>query len=515
MACDNPKLYINYPDPAKKNDYDKCLLQIQYLSCGNTLDTKYCKTRKNYGNNNNEWCFKNEKQRQDYIDRDDDCRQIAFGSFGQHYTSIYPNKGKYANSNKKENPQFTQKKRKFLSSVKYINDVSFLKQYEVREGYNIYGAMAYFNGNYECIAIHTYWDNRIWLKPKRLEDISYVESWKYAKWIWKVSIIIASHLCEWIGKCRFIEINSYLQSIQCNLNMNHPLRRLFKPFLYGTISANNHFVELVKKYGIYHRCFGFKYPAFCQLLQDSMKSYKFKILKKRFKKCASIDENIYPAHSDFNSFWNVIQEFVTKYMSIYYGEQPYDESDDELLKTDQELNNFYFQIVKLLGIDRKYRFKRFNIIMLITHFICVVSIYNKHLNEAISFDGIFKAKLFYPKESYSYQNYAGCAIRDIRKNTKLNCAENDILSFTEFMLIILNNGNKEKNFDLEKIWASVLLKDNDDEKIMKCREEARKLYKTCQKNLVNLEYQIEQKNKKRKIPYNACCVSQLQSSACL
>ena len=67
-------------------------MQLQYLSCGNILDTKYYKTRKNYDDIDNKWCF-NYNSSED--DMDADCTRIAFGSFGQHYTSIY----KYTNNN--------------------------------------------------------------------------------------------------------------------------------------------------------------------------------------------------------------------------------------------------------------------------------------------------------------------------------------------------------------------------------------------------------------------------------
>ena len=52
MECDEEKRHHDYP--SKSNNYDKCLLQLQYLSCGNILDTKYYKTRKNYYDKENE-----------------------------------------------------------------------------------------------------------------------------------------------------------------------------------------------------------------------------------------------------------------------------------------------------------------------------------------------------------------------------------------------------------------------------------------------------------------------------
>ncbi len=78
------------------------------------------------------------------------------------------------------------------------------------------------------------------------------------------------------------------------------------------------------------------------------------------------------------------------------------------------------------------------------------------------------------------------------------------------MILINNNGLKEKNFDLKNIWSLIILKDD-----QQTRQKCIKLFHQTQINLINLEKEIQLKNKQRRIPYNACCVSYLQSSACL
>merc|ERR1712228_11525 len=326
-----------------------------------------------------------------------------------------------------------------------------------------YGAVAYFDRNLQIIAIHTYWDKKIWSKPRSDSDSQYLSDWQYAKWCWKTSVIVSSHLKEWTIKCRFIEINAFVQSVQKYLEPNHAIRRLFKPFMYGTVSANNFFVELLKKYSLYHRVFGFEYKGFVNLMSDTIEAYKFKILKKKFK-------------------------------------------------NDANLRQFYKELTGLLGIPiSKFRYKRFNVMTLITHFVCTVTAYNKHLNEALSFEGLFAANLFYPKTANALQQFAGCAIRKNNdKSLNLNCAENDVLAFTEYILVILCNGLKERNFDLENEWVSAIYRDGSN-----AMKKAINLFKRTHWNLLNLEKQINEKNKRRKMPYIACCVSRLQSSACL
>ena len=291
------------------------------------------------------------------------------------------------------------------------------------------------------------------------------------------------------------------------------IRRLFKPFLYGTVSANNYFVELLKKYSLYHRVFGFEYKGFVNLVTDTVNAYKFKVLKKKFKKMSSLNDLQCPAPSDFSAFWSVIFEFVEKYFAIYYGPKAATADDklDKMFNRDANLKQFYIEIVRLLKIDKKFRYKRLNVIMLITHFICTVTAYNKHLNEAVSFEGLFAAKQFYPKSANELHKIAGLAIRKNNdKSLDLNFSENDVLSFCEYVLVILNNGMKERNFDLENEWISIIYKD-----AKGAKPKAVRLFKQTHWNLLNLEKQIIVKNKRRRMPYTACCVSGLQSSACL
>mmetsp|Transcript_46909 Transcript_46909/g.77886 ORF Transcript_46909/g.77886 Transcript_46909/m.77886 type:complete len:91 (-) Transcript_46909:33-305(-) len=88
-------------------------------------------------------------------------------------------------------------------------------------------------------------------------------------------------------------------------------------------------------------------------------------------------------------------------------------------------------------------------------------------------------------------------------------------SLTHWMLIVLNSGVKEKNFDLNKYWFYLIPDDKSRANNDQCKRKTISLFRECQQDLENLEMQIKTKNKGRAIPYDCCCVSQLQSSACL
>merc|ERR1712228_1118386 len=227
MECDDDRRHHNF---LQNKDNKKPLLQLQYLSIG-CLSNAFYKTHPI--KTSNEWYFDEYRRANE---EDAECTLIAFNSYGQHLTSVYTDDHVF-----EEDDESDRRKQALLDSVAYINDVSYLAQYAVRRGYNKYGAVAYFDRNLQIIAIHTYWDKKIWSKPRRDSDSAYLSDWEYAKWCWKTSVIVSSHLKEWTIKCRFIEINAFVQSVQKYLEPNHAIRRLFKPFMYGTVSANNFF----------------------------------------------------------------------------------------------------------------------------------------------------------------------------------------------------------------------------------------------------------------------------------
>ena len=157
--------------------------------------------------------------------RDVDCSVIAFDWFGQHFTTKHDDQN--------------------MKTVRYKNDVSFLGSYAVRSGFVRYGATAFFDDERRVIAIETAWNKTMYKVPRSAVDEQESNRWERAKWIWKTSVVVASHLVESIGKCRFVEINGFIAAVQRNLGRRHAVRRMVHPFIYGTISANKCFADLL------------------------------------------------------------------------------------------------------------------------------------------------------------------------------------------------------------------------------------------------------------------------------
>ena len=99
---------------------------------------------------------------------------IAFCGYGAHRTAPRQKDGKHGNAY-------------------FVNDVTFLNQYEVRPGHEVYGAAAYFNSKYMLTEIQLSHTGKTY-KPPADSEYQGVDDdqrasraeWLHAKWAWKV-----------------------------------------------------------------------------------------------------------------------------------------------------------------------------------------------------------------------------------------------------------------------------------------------------------------------------------------
>ena len=172
-------------------------------------------------------------------------------------------------------------------------------------------------------------------------------------------------------------------------------------------------------------------------------------------------------------------------------------------ESDEDFKAFYEELCRRLNIDGAFRFTRFNVKMVMTHLLCTVTAYNKHLNVPMTAEGLFAGTSFLKKPPHKLW---GLALVDGRGSAEL-----DVSSFADYVAVIQSQGIQERNFNLKKIWSGVFVDYEPEEKMKKFA----KLFFQTQAKLQRLESDLQRKNKSRKVPYTACCVSYLQTSACL
>ena len=184
---------------------------------------------------------------------------------------------------------------------------------------------------------------------------------------------MAIFLVDMLAHCCLREGAGLISAIRQSLSVNHPIRRLLLPFTLGTVYRNRVYNEYLRENGLYHRVFAFKYKELQRLIRDSMENpptlqrgqirqpsdqmkYRFRLFRKKLAVMKRLPDEIYPLYTDSFAFWSQTLDFVQGYIEVYYNDQA---NDDSLLCRDKELVSFYQGILHILGINSKYRLKKF------------------------------------------------------------------------------------------------------------------------------------------------------------
>jgi len=317
----------------------------------------------------------------DQEEEDMRCTLIAFSGYGSHRTGAIKDE---------ERPD-----------AFYKNDVTFLEQYEVRPGYKKYGAVAWFNKQYQLTEIWLSHSQKSYKPPRDGgggdgEGTTKAE-WLHAKWAWKVSLSVATFLVDQLAHNQLRESSGFIKALR-KLPENHELRRLMLPFTYGTVRRGRAMNEYLREFGLYHTAFAFTYSELQRLIRDSVMDapkldsskgqraamdamkYRWRLFKKRISVNANLQDEIYPFFSDSNDFWSHTLQFVGDYMEPFYG------MDDSKIMADSDVQKFYAALQENLQISTQFRLKKFNVVNILTHFIYGATIWNSHLNTAVSFE---------------------------------------------------------------------------------------------------------------------------------
>jgi len=121
--------------------------------------------------------------------------------------------------------------------ILYQNDWSWMVVLETRDGFERYGATAYFNEQRKLVQI-LYANGGVEPPIGRNITIDMDEDWKHAKWVFKCSAISGVTLRDHLVGLHFMASNFLAMAEAEYLGGKHPVRRLLRPFTYGTVSIN-------------------------------------------------------------------------------------------------------------------------------------------------------------------------------------------------------------------------------------------------------------------------------------
>ncbi|CAF1271042.1 unnamed protein product [Adineta steineri] len=321
--------------------------------------------------------------------------QLAFAGCACHYTQ---------RMEKEWTPGSGIPEQRFMKNAVYVNDMTGLSAFNVRKPFERYGAAAYFDEDFQIIAIYWSHANQLIKKGEQF--------WNHAKYVWRSSFFAYITIRDHLIVTHMIEGNVFVSASRQHLPTDHSLRRFIKPFTYHTISVNYQAsVTLVNNRGLVHRIWAFDYDEFLKVCDYISMNYKFLLLPdfisdtmspENNKKSADEWDKIYPIYHDINTFWMIIRKYVTNFFEINYKVNI--KNDD--LPTDLHMKDFIDEICKQLGIEGITSLQRF--IDVLTKLIASSTGVHEHVGQISDYmldPRFIGAKLQEGKEIQNIQTY--------------------------------------------------------------------------------------------------------------
>ena len=138
----------------------------------------------------------------------------VFSGVAAHATTKLPGRG--------------QTDSKTKAKIVYVNDWSWMVDLETRDGFESYGATAYFDSKYKLTQIY-------YAAEKRNVTSKQAVDWEHAKWVFKCSALSGVTLKDHLVGLHFMASNFLAAAEAEHLGAQHPIRRLLRPFTYGTV----------------------------------------------------------------------------------------------------------------------------------------------------------------------------------------------------------------------------------------------------------------------------------------
>ncbi len=200
---------------------------------------------------------------------------------------------------------------KELAGAAWQHDLSFLGRYEVRDGFERYGARAVFDADQRPIAV--FWcEGRRWVFPRDPE-------WAHAKWAWRCSLMVGTTVVDHLVGVHWIIANYVATAARIKLPPTHYLRLLLKPFTWRTVTINAGACDsLCPERGFVHRSSALTYEALTRAFGDAVGLMRFYTVPQLVeRKGAGAMGDRFPWATDALKLYEVIRAFVVDYIELY------------------------------------------------------------------------------------------------------------------------------------------------------------------------------------------------------
>ena len=194
----------------------------------------------------------------------------------------------------------------------YIVDLSWMVAFPVREGFERYGACAFFDDNRQIVRVYTAHNDTTHYRSDA--------SWETAKWCWRTSLFVGVTIADHLGSVHYLTSNLLVTATREQLPPEHPFRRLLTPFIYGTVDVNRDaYVLLSPKQGLAHRTFAFTYDGMVRCLLKGVESVRLQTFPEALVN-AGMDSlgDEFPYATDGLALYDILEQYVRDYLAIYY-----------------------------------------------------------------------------------------------------------------------------------------------------------------------------------------------------
>ncbi|KAF0703821.1 Aste57867_7499 [Aphanomyces stellatus] len=206
----------------------------------------------------------------------------------------------------------------------YIVPLDFMHVLDVRPGYAKYGADGYFDQHGHVTKIvrrgATY----------RAGD----DQWEYVKMCFRGSVNTKITALDHLLGLHSTVANFLTTASREQLPVDHPLRRLVKPFTFRSVVINySASWALFWPNGMLQRGFALSEDGMKQTWAYGWTTFRFETFPEH-KARQNIDTINMPFHQDGMAYWHVVRKFVGDYLDLYY-------SSDEAVAADVPIQAFW------------------------------------------------------------------------------------------------------------------------------------------------------------------------------
>jgi len=206
-----------------------------------------------------------------------------------------------------------------VDGAAFMVDLDWMKTLEVREGFERFGAIAYFNNSLDVVRIHWSHDGKNYYPPQPDANRREIDRWEHVKFAFRSSILTGVTLKDHLASVHLKLANIVTTVVREALPIYHPMRRFITPFTYRTIEVNRGAAAyLCAEMGVLHRATALTAKGVVDGFQAALKTPYRPLLSSLEGPIFDALGDQYPFRQDAIDFQHIVRKFVTAYVDVYY-----------------------------------------------------------------------------------------------------------------------------------------------------------------------------------------------------